>query len=57
MIRRIALAAAAVLIALGASACDGDTGDDDGDGGSTGPNGVIFVPQPRMPAPGIPIFF
>ncbi|UTN93251.1 membrane protein [Mycobacterium Phage Sunflower1121] len=57
MIRRIAAAAAAVLIALGASACDGDTAGDDGDGGSTGPNGVIFVPQPRMPGPGIPIFF
>ncbi|QIG61568.1 hypothetical protein SEA_XIMENITA_59 [Mycobacterium phage Ximenita] len=56
MIRRIAAAVAAVLIALGAAGCDGDTGGGD-TGGNTGPNGVIFVPQPRMPGPGIPIFF
>ncbi|ASR87223.1 hypothetical protein SEA_LASTHOPE_55 [Mycobacterium phage LastHope] len=56
MIRKIAVVAAAALIAAGATACEGGA---DGGGGQqdSGPSGVIFVPQPGLPGPGVPIFY
>ncbi|AFF28380.1 hypothetical protein FDI09_gp58 [Mycobacterium phage Twister] len=45
--------AAIVALAIGLTACEGET---DGTTYDDGPNGVIFVPMPGNPV-GAPIFF
>uniref|UniRef100_A0AAU8GP97 Lipoprotein n=1 Tax=Mycobacterium phage Pharb TaxID=3136626 RepID=A0AAU8GP97_9VIRU len=47
MLKRIAAAVAAVLIAFGASACDPSTGGSSGGSGDdSGPHGIIPMPMP-----------
>ncbi|ARQ94608.1 hypothetical protein SEA_JOURNEY13_36 [Mycobacterium phage Journey13] len=51
--KTIAALLISVAFILSLTACDGETATSDYDG----PTGVVFMPMPGTPGPGMPIFF